>query len=140
LHVEVGQSAKAAVTGNARDGRKPERNQRGAIAGVVPGDGQGDGALKNVLALHFPHKISPLMRQMIGHPSIVAVLRELIGSDVKCMQSFLFVKNAGKPGQALHQDEIVIPTRDASLTGVCTALEEATVENGCLWVQPGSHA
>ena len=31
------------------------------------------------------------------------------------------------------------PTRDRSLTGAWIALDDATVENGCLWVIPGSH-
>ena len=55
------------------------------------------------------------------------------------MQSMLFVKAPGKPGQSWHQDEYYIPTRDRSLTGAWIALEDATVENGCLWVIPGSH-
>src|ERR671910_2231550 len=55
------------------------------------------------------------------------------------MQSMLFLKAGGKPGQAWHQDEAHIPTRDRSLTGVWIALDDATVANGCLWVIPGSH-
>ena len=51
----------------------------------------------------------------------------------------LFIKSEGKPGQAWHQDEFFIPTRDRSLTAVWIALDDATVENGCLWVLPGSH-
>ncbi len=114
--------------------------QRGAIDGLAAQAGAGEAALKDLLAIHFPHKVSPLMRQMITHPAIVGVLMQIIGPDVKCMQSMLFVKNAGKPGQAWHQDETFIPTPDASLTGVWIALDDATVDNGCLWVQPGSHA
>jgi len=117
--------------------------QRGEIAGAVPAqrrDGRDDqAALKNVLAIHFPHKISAPMRAMLRHPPIVDVLRQIVGPDIKCMQSMLFVKNAGKPGQAWHQDESFIPTHDASLCGVWIALDDATVDNGCLWVQPGSH-
>ncbi len=48
-------------------------------------------------------------------------------------------KASGKPGQAWHQDEFFIPTRDRSLCGGWIALDDATVENGCLWVIPGSH-
>jgi hypothetical protein len=113
--------------------------RRGAVEGVVMPSGGDEAALKSVLAIHFPHKLSPLMRRMLRHPAIVAVLQQLIGPDVKCMQTMLFVKNAGKPGQAWHQDETFIPTPDASLTGVWIALDDATIDNGCLWVQPGSH-
>ena len=112
---------------------------RGAIPGVISREQADEAALRDVLAIHFPHKISPLMRQMLHYPPIVEVLRQLVGPDVKCMQSMLFVKNAGKPGQAWHQDETFIPTTDASLIGVWIALDDATVDNGCLWVQPGSH-
>jgi phytanoyl-CoA hydroxylase len=61
-----------------------------------------------------------------GHPAIVDVLTAVIGPNVKCMQSMLFIKAAGKPGQAWHQDEYFIPTRDRSLTGGWIALDDAT--------------
>ncbi|HMG28806.1 MAG TPA: phytanoyl-CoA dioxygenase family protein [Jiangellaceae bacterium] len=32
-----------------------------------------------------------------------------------------------------------MPTRDRSLTAAWIALDDATIENGCLWVIPGSH-
>jgi phytanoyl-CoA hydroxylase len=51
----------------------------------------------------------------------------------------LFVKPPQFQGQAWHQDEIYIPTRDRSLIGAWIALDDATVENGCLWVIPESH-
>ncbi|MCE2488520.1 MAG: phytanoyl-CoA dioxygenase family protein [Anaerolineae bacterium] len=95
--------------------------------------------IRQYLCIHFPHKISPLMRAQLAHPAIVRVLTQIIGPDVKCMQSMLFIKSAGKPGQAWHQDEDFIPTRDRSLTGAWLALDDASVENGCLWVLPGSH-
>lgn len=70
---------------------------------------------------------------------MVKPLTEVIGPNVKLMQSMLFIKSEGRPGQAWHQDEAHIPTRDRSLTAVWIALDDATVENGCLWVIPGSH-
>ena len=66
-------------------------------------------------------------------------LTRVIGPDVKAMQSMLFVKASGKPGQAWHQDEDFIPTRDRSLTGAWIALDDATVKNGCMWMLSGSH-
>ena len=49
----------------------------------------------------------------------------------------LFVKGPGKAGQSWHQDEFYIPTRDRSLTGVWIAIDDATIDNGCLWIIPG---
>jgi phytanoyl-CoA hydroxylase len=95
--------------------------------------------LRQFLCIHFPHKVSAIMLALLSHPQAVANLVEVIGPDVKAMQSMLFVKSEGKPGQAWHQDEYFIPTRDRSLTAIWIALDDATVSNGCLWVLPGSH-
>jgi phytanoyl-CoA hydroxylase len=95
--------------------------------------------LRQFLCIHFPHKVSAIMLGLLSHPRAVADLVEVIGPDVKAMQSMMFVKSEGKPGQAWHQDEYFIPTRDRSLTAIWVALDDATVTNGCLWVLPGSH-
>jgi phytanoyl-CoA hydroxylase len=116
------------------------RGERGEIPGAdADGAGDDETLLGAVLAIHFPHKVSQLMRKAVAHPAVVPVLEALIGPDVKAMQTMLFVKRAGKPGQAWHQDEHYIPTRDRSLCGAWIALDDATVENGCLWMHPGSH-
>jgi ectoine hydroxylase-related dioxygenase (phytanoyl-CoA dioxygenase family) len=95
--------------------------------------------LNRFLCIHFPHKCSEIMRRAIHNGPTVRTLTTVIGPNVKCMQSMLFIKSSGKPGQAWHQDEDYIPTRDRSLTGAWIALDRATQENGCLWVLPGSH-
>lgn len=117
------------------------RGELGEIPGVTPAtaDENDDDVLRRYLCIHFPHKVSALMKRYLAQPQMVATLTELIGPNVKCMQSMLFIKASGKPGQAWHQDEYFIPTRDRSLTGGWIAMDDATVENGCLWVIPGSH-
>lgn len=98
-----------------------------------------DEVLRKVLCVHQVHKFSPFMESMLAQRSIVEVLTRVIGPNVKAMQSMLFIKASGKPGQAWHQDEDYIPTRDRSLAGAWIAMDDAHVENGCLWVIPGSH-
>ena len=117
------------------------RGGRGGIDGVVTAasDEDDDAVLRRYLCIHFPHKLSPLLRELTRLPAVVDVLTGVIGPNVKLMQSMLFIKAPGKPGQSWHQDESHIPTRDRSLTAVWIALDDATVENGCLWVIPGSH-
>ena len=133
----------AEVTALNADAAAICRGEHGSIGGVENGTTRAgetdDEVLARFLCIHFPHKISPLMREAMRHPEIVDVLTRIIAPDVKCMQSMLFIKSAGKPGQAWHQDEDFIPTRDNSLCGAWIALDDATVENGCLWVFPGSH-
>jgi phytanoyl-CoA hydroxylase len=103
-------------------------------------------ALSKLLCIHQPHYVSPVMLKYVKHPRVCGVLGQITGAhlpgwdgSVKCMQSMLFIKPPGFQGQAWHQDEIYIPTRDRSLIGAWIALDDATVENGCLWVLPGSH-
>jgi ectoine hydroxylase-related dioxygenase (phytanoyl-CoA dioxygenase family) len=103
-------------------------------------------AIKNILCIHQPHNVSPIMEKYVKHPKICGILSQITGEhlahwdgSVKCMQSMFFVKPPGFQGQAWHQDEIYIPTRDRSLVGAWMALDDATIENGCLWIIPGSH-
>jgi ectoine hydroxylase-related dioxygenase (phytanoyl-CoA dioxygenase family) len=74
---------------------------------------------------------------MLFHKKIVDVLTKIVSKNLKCMQSMLFVKGPGKAGQSWHQDEFYIPTRDQSLVGAWIAIDDATVDNGCLWIVPG---
>ncbi len=96
-------------------------------------------AIAHFLCIHQAHKTSPVIHDYLAHPVIVETLTRVIGANVKCMQSMLFIKSAGKPGQAWHQDEDFIPTRDRSLAGAWIAMDDAVIENGCLWIIPGSH-
>lgn len=105
-----------------------------------------DDALRSLLCVHFPHWVNPRFAEAIRHPGVASVLGRIVGAHlpgwdgrVKAMQSLLFVKPPGLPGQAWHQDEHFIPTRDRSLCGAWIALDDATIDNGCLWVVPGSH-
>ena len=114
------------------------------IAGEYPVSNLPDDG--DVLAVHFPHWVSDVAMDMVKHPGIVDVLSQITGAHLpawdgatKCMQSMLFFKPPGLQGQAWHQDERFIPTRDRSLVGAWIAVDDATIENGCLWVLPGSH-
>lgn len=116
------------------------RGDYGAIGGGTDASGLTDEELlRRYLCIHYPHKVSEIARHALAAPRIVDALTAVIGPNVKAMQSMLFIKSEGKPGQAWHQDEYFIPTRDRSLTAVWIALDNATIENGCLWVLPGSH-
>lgn len=107
-----------------------------------------DEALARITTVHQPHfTIAPLM-EVVRHRAIVNVLSHIIGAHlpagwwdggVKCMQSMMFCKPPAALGQAWHQDEAFIPTRDRSLCGAWIALDDATVDNGCLWAVPGGH-
>ena len=114
------------------------------IAGDYPVSNLPDNG--DVLAVHFPHWVSPVAMDMVQHDGVIGVLSQITGAHLpqwdgatKCMQSMLFFKPSGLQGQAWHQDERFIPTRDRSLVGAWIAVDDANIDNGCLWVLPGSH-
>jgi phytanoyl-CoA hydroxylase len=101
---------------------------------------------KDVLSIIQPHHSNQVIKKYCMHEKISKVLSQIVGAhipfwngSVKLFQSMLFIKPPGFPGQAWHQDELYIPTRDRSLTAIWIPIEDVTIENGCLWVIPGSH-
>lgn len=115
------------------------RGKRGKVEGMIDVEEHTSDAnvLKKYVAIHFPHKLSSVIYESLFHKGVLDVLTSIVGPNVKCMQSMLFVKGPGKAGQSWHQDEFYIPTRDKSLVGVWIAIDDASVENGCLWIIPG---
>lgn len=121
-------------------GRYPSENLQ-----PLPDELPDDEVLSSILAIHHPHLISPVVRAYAAHEKVCGVLAQIVGAhlphwdgSVKGMQTMLFVKPPGYQGQAWHQDELYIQTRDRSLTGVWIAIDDATVGNGCMCVIPGS--
>lgn len=92
-----------------------------------------------VLCLHQVHKLSPAITALGKDPRLVEPLLPIIGDHIKLVQTQLFYKAPGMPGNPWHQDEAKIPSRDRSLVAAWLALDVAANESGCLRVVPGSH-
>ncbi len=117
------------------------RGERGPVAGleaVAPGESE-LATMARYMVCIMAHKLDCAFARTLHDARIVAVLTRLIGADVKAVHSQLFFKHAGMPGNAWHQDELFLPTRDRSLVTAWIALEDATIANGCLKVIAGSH-
>ena len=78
-------------------------------------------------------------RALAERPEIVDIVAELLGPDLDCFHSQFILKNPGVIGQPWHQDSYYFTFDDAPQVGVWVALSRATLQNGCLWVLPGSH-
>ncbi len=75
------------------------------------------------------------------HPKIVTAVTSLLGDDVELYQSMALVKPAhigiDKPW---HQDNAYFAVEDLDgVLGTWIALDEATIENGCMHFLPGGH-
>lgn len=80
-----------------------------------------------------------LARELAEEPQIAGVVSDLLGPDIDCFQSQFIFKNPGVIGQPWHQDSYYFKFDKQPQVGVWVALSRATLENGCLWVVPGSH-
>ncbi len=94
----------------------------------------------DLLRVHMLHRRLEIHERYMLHPGIVDVVAGLIGPDVLALQTMLFVKGPGSPGQGYHQDSYHIITQPDTLIGAWVALDRADTENGCLWLTAGSQA
>ena len=78
-------------------------------------------------------------RKFIESPQILRIGRSLLGPRIDCFLSQFIFKNPAAWGQPWHQDSFYFPFDRAPQVGFWLAITEATLENGCLWVLPGSH-
>ena len=74
------------------------------------------------------------------HPDIVEMVADLVGPDIVLWGSTLFHKPPGM-GRIVpwHRDGRYWPIKPLATTSVWIAVEETTLENGCLRILQGSH-
>ncbi|MFD2700847.1 phytanoyl-CoA dioxygenase family protein [Paenibacillus shunpengii] len=95
---------------------------------------------KYSLRLFNPHKHDSFSRQLMKNAIVRGALEQLMGKEAVCVQSMYFYKEPGSPGQAAHQDYYYIKNDPMTMIAAWIAMEESVdVENGCLWVMPGTH-
>jgi phytanoyl-CoA hydroxylase len=92
----------------------------------------------DLLRVHMLHRRFEIQERYMLHPRIVDVVAGLVGPDVLALQTMLFVKGPGSPGQGYHQDSFHIITQPDTLIGAWVALDRADTENGCVWITAGS--
>ena len=90
------------------------------------------------LRIHMLHRKLELHERYLLQPRVLDVLEVLIGPDVLALQTMLFLKPPGKPGQGWHQDSYYIPTLPDTLCGAWIAIDECDERNGAMWFAKGS--
>ncbi|NHZ89261.1 phytanoyl-CoA dioxygenase family protein [Massilia sp. CCM 8733] len=105
-----------------------------------------DGQLRQQKALsinkigHALHDLDPVFDAFSRDAKLAAVARDLGLVDPKVWQSMYIFKQPGIGGEVRwHQDATFFETTPVSVTTFWFALEDATIDNGCLWVEPGGH-
>jgi phytanoyl-CoA hydroxylase len=105
-----------------------------------------DGQLKQDKALsinkigHAMHDLDPVFRAFTADARLNAVARDIGLADPRVWQSMYIFKQPGIGGEVRwHQDATYFDTDPVSVTTFWFALEDATLDNGCMWAEPGGH-
>ena len=89
---------------------------------------------------HALHDLEPTFERFSYQPRLANLVQQLEIAEPQLMQSMLIFKQPGIGGEVTwHQDGSFLYTVPQSVTGFWFALEDATLENSCLWVLPGQH-
>jgi phytanoyl-CoA hydroxylase len=89
---------------------------------------------------HALHDRDPVFDRFSRGPELAGVARALGIAEPLIWQSMYIFKQPGIGGEVdWHQDATFFLTDPISVTTFWFALEDASEENGCLWVQPGGH-
>jgi phytanoyl-CoA hydroxylase len=108
----------------------PENNKAGQVV-ANPEDG-----VSKIFGLHG----DGVFASFAHATAVVDLVAELIAPDIDVFLSQFIFKTPGAWGQPWHQDSFYFPFEPARpVVGIWLAVTEATLENGCLHVLPGSH-
>lgn len=77
--------------------------------------------------------------EFVRRPDVLDLLAALLGEDVDAFLSQFIFKVPGACGQPWHQDSHYFPFTPDHQVGLWLAVTDATLDNGCLWVLPGTH-
>ncbi len=105
-----------------------------------------DGSLRQAKELsvnklgHAMHDTDPVMSSFSRTPELATLAAELGFVEPLLLQSMYIFKNPYIGGEvSCHQDSTFLYTEPLTCTGFWFALQESTLDNGCLWAIPGGH-
>jgi phytanoyl-CoA hydroxylase len=89
---------------------------------------------------HALHDLDPVFEKFSRSPQLKKLSADLNLDSYVIIQSMLILKHAKIGGIVdVHQDAAFLYTEPNSCIGFWFALEDATIENGCMWAMPGGH-
>ena len=89
---------------------------------------------------HKPHLIMGWADRIVHNPKILDIVEDLIGSNILCWESALFVKPSQSESYiSWHQDLTYWGLDEGNILTVWVALTPSIKESGCVRVIPSSH-
>ena len=101
------------------------------------GDADDDFQVYQVRTAHLQH---PVFAMLIHDSRLLDLVEDLIGPDIRLIHYQGLYKPPLTGGEVgWHQDNYYFNVADNRTVSVWLALDDATVENGCMWYLPGHH-
>lgn len=89
---------------------------------------------------HATHDLDPVFERFSYTAELAEVAHDLGLADPIALQSMYIFKQPHIGGEVgCHQDATFLYTEPITVTGFWFAIEDATIDNGCLWTAPGGH-
>ncbi|MEP7054719.1 MAG: phytanoyl-CoA dioxygenase family protein [Actinomycetota bacterium] len=89
---------------------------------------------------HALHDLDPVFSAFSRRPEAAQIATEIGFVEPLLVQSMYIFKQPRIGGEVVqHQDATFLYTEPESVVGFWYALQDATVDNGCLWAVPGGH-
>ena len=89
---------------------------------------------------HALHDLDPVFDEFSRRDEIKELVSDLGIDQPLLLQSMYIFKQPKIGGEVTcHQDATFLYTEPLTMVGLWFALEDATIENGCLWAIPGGH-
>lgn len=89
---------------------------------------------------HAMHDLVPEFTRFCRQPVFSTLLGSLGYKKPQLWQTMYIYKQPRIGGEVRwHQDASYLQSTGSPVIGIWVAVEDATLENGCLWVQPGGH-
>ncbi|MGZ5435993.1 MAG: phytanoyl-CoA dioxygenase family protein [Pyrinomonadaceae bacterium] len=89
---------------------------------------------------HALHDLDPVFDKFSRRDEIKELVSDLGIDQPLLLQSMYIFKQPNIGGEVTcHQDATFLYTEPLLMVGLWFALEDASIENGCLWVIPGGH-
>ncbi len=89
---------------------------------------------------HAMHDLDPVFEAFSRTPELAQLATNIGFADPRLLQSMYIFKQPGIGGEVTcHCDHTFLWTEPQSVVGFWFAIEDATIDNGCLWASPGGH-
>jgi phytanoyl-CoA hydroxylase len=89
---------------------------------------------------HAMHDLDPVFESFTYTNKLADVASDIGMPDALALQTMYICKQPRIGGEVTcHQDATFLYSDPITVTGFWFAIEDATLENGCLWAKPGGH-